>query len=150
MSVSIGDTAPDFVLPGTGGRTYSLAQYRGVPVVLVFYPGDNTPVCTRQLCSYNDELARFAGLSAQVLGISAQSVESHEGFAAKHGFGFPLLADEDKSVHRAYGVLGLMDMPRRSVFVIDAAGTIRYAHRALLGVTYRPVSELIEAINGAR
>lgn len=150
MSVSIGDTAPDFVLPGTGGRTYSLAQYRGVPVVLVFYPGDNTPVCTRQLCSYNDELARFAGLSVQVLGISAQSVESHEGFAAKHGFGFPLLADEDKSVHRAYGVLGLMDMPRRSVFVIDAAGTIRYAHRALLGVTYRPVSELIEAINGAR
>jgi len=150
MTVTIGDTAPDFVLPGTGGRTYSLAQYRGVPVVLVFYPGDNTPVCTRQLCSYNDELAQFAGLSAQVLGISAQSVESHESFAAKHGFGFPLLADEDKSVHRAYGVLGLMDMPRRSVFVIDAAGTIRYAHRALLGVTYRPVSELIEAINGAR
>ena len=150
MTVTIGDAAPDFVLPGTGGRTYSLAQYRGVPVVLVFYPGDNTPVCTRQLCSYNDELAQFAGLSAQVLGISAQSVESHESFAAKHGFGFPLLADEDKSVHRAYGVLGLMDMPRRSVFVIDAAGTIRYAHRALLGVTYRPVSELIEAINGAR
>ena len=150
MTVTIGDTAPDFVLPGTGGRTYSLAQYRGVPVVLVFYPGDNTPVCTRQLCSYNDELAQFAGLSAQVLGISAQSVESHESFAAKHGFGFPLLADEDKSVHRAYSVLGLMDMPRRSVFVIDAAGTIRYAHRALLGVTYRPVSELIEAINGAR
>lgn len=150
MTVTIGDTAPDFVLPGTGGRTYSLAQHRGVPVVLVFYPGDNTPVCTRQLCSYNDELAQFAGLSAQVLGISAQSVESHESFAAKHGFGFPLLADEDKSVHRAYGVLGLMDMPRRSVFVIDAAGTIRYAHRALLGVTYRPVSELIEAINGAR
>lgn len=150
MTVTIGDTAPDFVLPGTGGRTYSLAQYRGVPVVLVFYPGDNTPVCTRQLCSYNDELAQFARLSAQVLGISAQSVESHESFAAKHGFGFPLLADEDKSVHRAYGVLGLMDMPRRSVFVIDAAGTIRYAHRALLGVTYRPVSELIEAINGAR
>ena len=150
MTVTIGDTAPDFVLPGTGGRTYSLAQYRGVPVVLVFYPGDNTPVCTRQLCSYNDELAQFAGLSAQVLGISAQSVESHESFAAKHGFGFPLLADEDKSVHRAYGVLGLMDMPRRSVFVIDTAGTIRYAHRAILGVTYRPVSELIEAINGAR
>lgn len=150
MSVSVGDPAPDFTLPGTGGTTYSLAQFRGGPVVLVFYPGDNTPVCTRQLCSYNDELTQFAGLSAQVLGISAQSVESHESFAAKHGFRFPLLADEDKSVHRAYGVLGLMDMPRRSVFVIDATGTIRYVHRALLGVTYRPVSELIEAINGAR
>jgi peroxiredoxin Q/BCP len=150
MSIGIGDTAPDFTLPGTGGTTYSLQQFRGKPVVLVFYPGDNTPVCTRQLCSYNDELSQFAGLSAQVLGISTQSVESHEKFAAKHGFKFPLLADVDKSVHRAYGVLGLMDMPRRSVFVLDASGTIRYAHRAVLGVTYRPVSELVEAINGLR
>lgn len=150
MSIGIGDTAPDFTLPGTGGSTYSLQQFRGKPVVLVFYPGDNTPVCTRQLCSYNDELSQFAGLSAQVLGISTQSVESHEKFAAKHGFKFPLLADVDKSVHRAYGVLGLMDMPRRSVFVLDASGTIRYAHRAVLGVTYRPVSELVEAINGLR
>jgi peroxiredoxin Q/BCP len=150
MSIGIGDTAPDFTLPGTGGTTYSLQQFRGKPVVLVFYPGDNTPVCTRQLCSYNDELSQFAGLSAQVLGISTQSVESHEKFAAKHGFKFPLLADVDKSVHRAYCVLGLMDMPRRSVFVLDASGTIRYAHRAVLGVTYRPVSELVEAINGLR
>jgi len=150
MSIGIGDTAPDFTLPGTGGSTYSLQQFRGKPVVLVFYPGDNTPVCTRQLCSYNDELSQFAGLSAQVLGISTQSVESHEKFAAKHGLRFPLLADVDKSVHRAYGVLGLMDMPRRSVFVLDASGTIRYAHRAVLGVTYRPVSELVEAINGLR
>lgn len=150
MSIGIGDTAPDFTLPGTGGTTYSLQQFRGKPVVLVFYPGDNTPVCTRQLCSYNDELSQFAGLSAQVLGISTQSVESHEKFAAKHGFKFPLLADVDRSVHRAYGVLGLMDMPRRSVFVLDASGTIRYAHRAVLGVTYRPVSELVEAINGLR
>ena len=150
MSIGIGDTAPDFTLPGTGGTTYSLQQFRGKPVVLVFYPGDNTPVCTRQLCSYNDELSQFAGLSAQVLGISTQTVESHEKFAAKHGFKFPLLADVDKSVHRAYGVLGLMDMPRRSVFVLDASCTIRYAHRAVLGVTYRPVSELVEAINGLR
>lgn len=150
MSIGIGDTAPEFSLPGTGGKTYSLAQYRGAPVVLVFYPGDETLVCTKQLCSYNDELAQFTGLSAQVLGISAQSVESHEKFAAKHGFKFPLLADVDKTVHRAYGVLGLMDMPRRSVFVLDATGTVRYAHRALLGVTFRPVSELVEAINGLR
>ena len=150
MSIGVGDTAPNFTLPGTGGATYALQQFRGKPVVLVFYPGDNTPVCTRQLCSYNDELSQFAGLSAQVLGISTQSVESHEKFAAKHGFKFPLLADVDKSVHRAYGVLGLMDMPRRSVFVLDASGTVRYVHRAVLGVTYRPVSELVEAINGLR
>jgi peroxiredoxin len=150
MSIAVGDTAPDFSLPGTGGRSYSLASYRGAPVVLVFYPGDNTPVCTKQLCAYNDELAQFTGLSAHVLGISAQSVESHEKFAAKHGFQFPLLADEDKGVHRAYGVLGLMDLPRRSVFVVDAAGKVAYAHRAVVGVTYRPVGELVAAINAAR
>lgn len=149
MSVGVGDTAPDFTLPGTGGASYSLAQYRGTPVVLVFYPGDNTPVCTKQLCAYNDELSQFTGLSAQVLGISTQSVSSHDEFAAKHGFKFPLLADVDKSVHRAYGVLGVMNLPRRSVFVLDGAGTITYAHRAVVGVTYRPVDELVAAINAS-
>ena len=145
-TVGVGDAAPDFTLPGTGGRSYSLAQLRGAPVVLVFYPGDNTPVCTKQLCSYNDELTQFAGLSAQVIGISAQDVASHEKFAAKHGFGFPLLSDVDKAVHRAYDVLGLMNLPRRSVFVLDAQGVIRYAHRTVVGVTYRPVKELVDAI----
>ena len=148
--INVGDAAPDFTLPGTGARNYSFSQYRGSPVVLVFYPGDNTPVCTKQLCSYNDELSQFAGLSAQVLGISAQDVASHEAFAAKHGFQFPLLADVDKAVHRAYGVLGLMDLPRRSVFVVDGAGVIRYAHRAVVGVTYRPVGELVDAITAIR
>ena len=100
MSIGIGDTAPEFTLPGTGGRSYSLSQFRGAPVVLVFYPGDNTPVCTKQLCSYNDELSQFAGVSAQVLGISAQDVASHEKFSAKHGFKFPLLADTDKEIGR--------------------------------------------------
>lgn len=148
--INVGDAAPDFTLPGTGARNYSLSQYRGSPVVLVFYPGDNTPVCTKQLCSYNDELSQFAGLSAQVLGISAQDVASHEAFAAKHGFQFPLLADVDKAVHRAYGVLGLMDLPRRSVFVVDGAGVVRYAHRAVVGVTYRPVGELVDALTAIR
>lgn len=148
--VDIGDVAPEFTLPGTGARNYSLSQFRGSPVVLVFYPGDNTPVCTKQLCTYNDELSQFAGLSAQVLGISAQDVASHEKFAAKHGFQFPLLADVDKAVHRAYGVLGLMEMPRRSVFVVDGAGVIRYAHRAVVGVTFRPVGELVNAITAIR
>lgn len=148
--INVGDAAPDFTLPGTGARNFSLSQYRGSPVVLVFYPGDNTPVCTKQLCSYNDELSQFAGLSAQVLGISAQDVASHEAFAAKHGFRFPLLADVDKAVHRAYGVLGLMDLPRRSVFVVDGAGVVRYAHRAVVGVTYRPVGELVDALTAIR
>lgn len=148
MSVGPGDPAPDFELSGTGGRRYSLGEFRGRPVVLVFYPGDDTPVCTKQLNSYNDDLGRFDELDAQVLGLSAQDVESHERFAAKHGFEFPLLADPDKAVASAYGTLGPIGFPRRSVFIVDRDGIVRYAHRAIAGLTFRPVSELIEVIDG--
>lgn len=150
MSVGVGDRAPDFTLPGTGGREYSLSDYAGQPVVLVFYPGDDTPVCTRQLNTYNDDLAEFEQVGAQVLAISAQDVTSHERFAGKHGFNFPLLADTDKQVAAAYGTLGPLGFPRRSVFVVDASGIIRYAHRAIAGLTFRPVSELVEAVRAAR
>ena len=150
MSVAVGDKAPDFTLPGTGGRSYSLSSYAGQPVVLVFYPGDDTAVCTRQLNSYNDELAEFEKVGAQVLAVSAQDVASHEGFSDKHGFRFPLLADTDKSVAGQYGTLGPLGFPRRSVFVIDARGFVRFAHKALAGLTYRPVSELIAAVEAAR
>jgi peroxiredoxin Q/BCP len=149
-TVGVGDTAPDFRLAGTGGRDYSLGEYRGRVVVLVFYPGDDTPVCTRQLVCYNNELAQFAALDAQVLALSTQDVASHEEFAAKHRLTMPLLADVDKAVHRSYGVLGVLDMPRRSVFVIDAGGVVRYVHRAVVGVTYRPVDELTAAVRAAR
>ena len=143
MSVGIGDQAPDFTLPGTGDRQYSLADFAGKPLVLVFYPGDDTPVCTKQLNAYNDGLDQFEELDAQIVGISAQSVDSHEAFSGKHGFEFPLLADTDKKVAAAYGTLGPIGFPRRSVFIIDADGTIRYAHRAMAGLTFRPVDELI-------
>jgi peroxiredoxin Q/BCP len=149
MSVGVGDRAPDFSLPGTGGRTYSLADYAGTPVVLVFYPGDDTPVCTKQLNSYNDDLDQFEGVGAQVLAISAQDISSHDKFSDKHGFNFPLLADTDKAVAASYGTLGPIGFPRRSVFVIDAQGVIRYAHRAIAGLTFRPVSELVEAVKAA-
>lgn len=146
---AVGDTAPAFDLPGTNGHHYSLVEYAGRPVVLVFYPGDGTPVCTKQLNSYNDDLARFDELDAQVLGISPQGVASHEAFAAKHGLSFPLLADTDKVVAAAYGVLGPLGFLRRSVFVIDGAGVIRYAHRSIAGLTYRPAGELVDAIAAA-
>ena len=149
MSVGIGEEAPAFTLPGTGGRDYSLADYLGQPVVLVFYPGDDTPVCTRQLNSYNDDMSEFEGVGAQVLGISSQDVASHEQFSAKHGFSFPLLADVDKRVAAMYGTLGPLGFPRRSVFVIDGEGVIRYAHRAIAGLTYRPVNELVDAVRTA-
>ena len=151
MAIGNGDKAPEFTLPGTGGRMYSLANYLGSPVVLAFYPGDNTPVCTKQLCSYNDNLSAFESVGAQVLGISPQSVESHEGFSAKQGgFNFPLLADEDKKVFGLYGCLGPLGFSRRSAFVIDGAGIVRYVHRAVAGLTFRATDELVEAIRNAK
>ncbi len=146
MSTSVGDQAPAFTLPSTGGEQVSLSDFVGRPVVLVFYPGDDTPVCTKQLNSYNDDLAQFEALDAQVLAISAQSVDSHEKFAGKHGFKFPLLADTDKTVAGAYGTLGPIGFPRRSVFIIDGEGVVRYAHRAIAGLTFRPVGELVDVL----
>ena len=150
MAVSVGDIAPDFTLPSTGGTSVSLSSFRGQPVVLVFYPGDDTPVCTKQLNSYNNELSAFEGVGAQVLAISAQDVSSHEQFSSKHGFGFPLLADIDKAVASLYGTVGPLGFPRRSVFVINASGVITYAHRAIAGITYRPAAELVAAVEASR
>lgn len=146
MSIGVGDLAPDFRLAGTGGREYALSDFRGRPVVLVFYPGDDSPVCTKQLSSYSADLGQFEALDAHVIGISPQSVESHERFSAAHGFGFPLLADTDKQVAGLYGTLGPLGFPRRSVFVIDGGGVVRYVHRAIAGLTFRPVDELVDQI----
>ena len=155
MSVSVGQPAPGFSLPGTdntdeGRRDYSLAEFRGHPVVLVFYPGDNTPVCTRQLNAYTSDIDAFEEVGAKVLAVSPQSVESHEGFSCKQGgFAFPLLADEDKALGEAYGIVGPLGFYRRSAFVIDAEGVVRYAHRAVAGLTFRPTKELIAAVQAA-
>ena len=150
MTLSVGERAPEFTLPGTGGKTYSLSDFRGSPVVLVFYPGDDTPVCTKQLNSYNDEFDQFADVGAQVLAISSQDLDSHERFAAKNGFTFPLLSDAKKEVAGLYGTLGPLGFPRRSVFVVDGDGVIRYAHRAIAGLTYRSTDELVRAVEASR
>ena len=156
MPAEVGRPAPDFTLEGsdnteTGRRSYSLSEYRGQVVVLVFYPGDNTPVCTRQLNAYTNDIDQFAELGAQVLAISPQSVTSHDEFSCKQGgFGFPLLADTDKVVGEAYGILGPLGFYRRSVFVIDAEGIVRWSHRAVAGLTFRPTQELLEAIRAAQ
>ena len=147
MSVGVGEKAPAFSLPATGGSTISLADFAGKAVVLVFYPGDDTPVCTKQLGSYSRDLDEFESLNAQVLGVSAQSIESHEMFAGKQGLKFPLLSDTDKTVAGLYGTLGPLGFPRRSVFIIDKHGVIRYAHLAIAGLTYRTVSELLEVLS---
>ena len=147
MSLKVGDTAPDFTLPTGNGEQVSLHDFAGRPVVVVFYPGDDTAVCTKQLSSYNDDLSQFEALDAQIVAISAQGIESKQAFTAKHGFRFPLLADTDKKVAAAYGTLGPAGFPRRSVFIVDATGTVRYAHRAIAGLTFRPVSELVEVLS---
>jgi peroxiredoxin len=150
MGATLGEQAPEFELPGTGERTYRLSEFRGQPVVLVFYPGDNTAVCTTQLNAYSNDIAEFEGLGAQVLAVSPQSVESHEQFSCKQGgFKFPLLADGDKAVGREYGILGPLGFYRRSVFVLDADGVVRYAHRAATGLTFRKTDELVRAVQAA-
>ena len=135
--------------PGTGGqRTYSLAEYAGQPVVLVFYPGDDTPVCTKQLNAYNDgprPVHRPRRPGAGDLGPGRRQPRAV--LRQARGFAFPLLADTDKAVAASYGTLGPIGFPRRSVFIVDGDGVIRYAHRAIAGLTYRPVSELVGVLS---
>jgi peroxiredoxin Q/BCP len=148
--VHVGDHAPEFELAGTGGKTYRLSQYLGKWVILAFYPGDFTPVCTRQFCSYRDGDDRLDELGVEVLGISPQSVDSHDRFAAKHDLTVPLLADEDRDVIRAYGVGVPGGLVRRSIFIVDPGGIVRYRHIALLGLHYKDISALSDALAAVR
>lgn len=140
----MGDLAPDFTLPGVVldngvavSRHFTLSERRGHPVVLAFYPADNSPGCTAQLCSYQDELASFRNLGAEIWGISRQNSTSHERFARSKSLGFPLLADEKGDVVNAYGV-GLMGMgTRRSIFIVDPDGRIAWRHVSLVGFTFQ-------------
>jgi thioredoxin-dependent peroxiredoxin len=148
--LEIGQSAPDFELDGSGGTRYRLADYRGRWVILAFYPGDFTPVCTRQFCSYRDGADHLDDLDAVVLGISPQSVSSHERFIAEHDLTVPLLADTDHTTSRAYGVVAPGGLVRRSIFIIDPEGVVRYRHVALLGLRYKDVEHLAQALALAR
>ena len=145
--LDVGDMAPEFELPGTGGRTYRLSDYRGRKVVLAFYPGDFTAVCTKQFCSYRDESERLDGIGAEVLGISPQGVDSHERFTEEKKLNLPLLADEDKAVAKAYGIV-TGPLVRRAIFVIDEEGRIGYRKVSLAGLTYESVADLERAVAG--
>jgi peroxiredoxin Q/BCP len=148
--IEVGDNAPDFELRGTGGRTVRLADFRGRWLVVAFYPGDFTPVCTRQFCSYRDAADRLDELDAEVLGVSPQTLDSHERFRAKYGLTVPLLADPERDVIRAYGVLGPGGMVRRSIFIVDPEGIVRYRQVALLGFRYQDVEALRQSLQRAR
>jgi peroxiredoxin Q/BCP len=142
----VGQKAPDFELPGTGGRTYRLSDYRDKGVILAFYPADFTPVCTKQFCSYRDDGDRLEELGVPMLGISPQSVESHERFTAEHGLNVPLVSDVDKSTARAYGVVGPGGYMRRAIFLVDRDGVVRHRHVALFGIHYQDVDALEDAV----
>ena len=137
----VGEHAPDFELPGTDGP-FKLSEHRGERVVLLFYPGDNTPVCTKQFCSYRDRAADFSALGATVVGISAQDLGSHEAFAAKHSLNVPLLADVDKQVAKSYDAFSSRLGVKRAVIVIDEQGIVRHRHDHRLGLDYQSVDEL--------
>jgi len=147
MTLAVGDLAPDFTLPSTQGDITLSKQLNTGSVLLVFYPGDDTPVCTKQLCDYRDNLATFGELGVQVLGINPQSLTSHELFANKHDLPFPLLSDPDKSTCRAYGAIGLLGMTRRALVLIGVDGRVRW-QRSDLPIFHRNTAELREAIAG--
>lgn len=142
----VGEPAPDFELPGTDGP-FKLSEHRGERVVLLFYPGDNTMVCTKQFCSYRDRADEFAGLNATVVGISSQDLESHEGFTGKHSLNVPLLADVDKQVARAYSAYSARLGTKRAAIVIDEQGIVRDRHDHLLGLDYQSVDDLKAALD---
>jgi thioredoxin-dependent peroxiredoxin len=143
----VGEQAPDFELPGTEGA-FKLSEHRGERVVLLFYPGDNTMVCTKQFCSYRDRGGDFAALNATVLGISSQDLDSHEQIVAKHNLNVPLLADVDKAVAKAYSAYSSRLGTKRAVVIIDEQGVVRYRHDHMLGLDYQSVDQLKEALDG--
>ena len=119
--LKVNDKAPQFVLPDDQGGQFSLAEQAGQKILLVFYPGDNTPVCTKQLCDYRDGVEAFAGLGVQVVGISDDSAESHRKFRQKYDLPFTLLSDPGLEVAALYDSKGMLGM-KRSVFLVDEAG----------------------------
>jgi thioredoxin-dependent peroxiredoxin len=141
----VGEQAPDFELPGTDGP-FRLSDHRGERVVLLFYPGDNTPVCLRQMCSYRDRAEDFAALDATVVGISAQDLDSHRGFIEKNSLTVPLLADVDRVVAKAYSASGRLGT-KRAVIVIDEDGIVRHRHDHLLGLDFQSVDDLKAALD---
>ncbi len=136
--------APDFTLTDTAGQPYQLSTaWANGPAILVFYPGDFTPVCTRQLCDYRDRHGDFARISATVLGINPGTVGKHQEFAAHHGFPFTLLSDPTNACSKAYGAAAWYGT-RRLVVVIDQKGSVRY-HHAVLPFLRQSADELLKA-----
>ena len=141
MAADVGDAAPDFELEGTAGR-FRLSEHRGRPVVLLFYPGDFTPVCTRQFCSYAERAEDLGDIDATVVGISPQDVGSHQRFTDENGIPVPLLADVDKKVARAFGVTAPIIGTRRAAIVVYGDGRVAHREVHALGLSYQSVDDI--------
>ena len=146
MSLDVGDTAPDFTLEGTDG-TFTLSEHRGERVVLLFYPGDDTPTCTKQFCAYRDASDEMAELNAIFVGISTQDMTSKESFKGKYGLTTPLLADTDGEVSKAYGVYAKrFEVAKRTVFIVDEDGKIAHKHGNFLSMSFDDVGTIKAAL----
>ena len=134
MKVNIGDRAPDFTLPSQKGENVTLGQFLGKKnVVLYFYPKDESPGCTREACTFRDSYELFTDLDAEVIGVSADSVESHKAFAEHHNLPFTLLSDVDNAVRKLYGVASTLGIiPGRVTFIIDKKGVVRHVFSSQL------------------
>ncbi|MDA8365417.1 MAG: thioredoxin-dependent thiol peroxidase [Actinomycetota bacterium] len=133
-TLTAGDKAPPFTLPDHDGTPVSLADFAGRPVVVYFYPKDDTPGCTKEACQFNENLSAFSRSGAAVVGISADSAARHQAFREKYGLTFPLLTDADHAVGEAYGAWGEKTMYGkktvgviRSTFLVDGDGVISRA-----------------------
>lgn len=144
--LKVNDKAPDFSLEDDQGNFFRLSENNQEKILLVFYPGDNTPVCTKQLCDYRDGAEAFTGMGVRVVGISNDSVESHQKFRGKHLLPFTLLSDPDLKVADQYDSKGMLGM-KRSIFLIDEAGIIRYLHIESVALFRRKRDELLKVIS---
>jgi thioredoxin-dependent peroxiredoxin len=148
---TLNSPAPDFTLPDGNGQRWRLSDQRGRVVVLLFYPGDETPICTRQLCSVRDRWEDYVATGAEVVGISTDSVESHRKFGEHHKLPLRLLSDADGKVSKLYGARSLLPgKVARSVFVIDPKGILRHSDIRPLGLFRPKDDETIKAINAAK
>ncbi len=139
---AVGDEAPDFELEGTHG-TFKLSEHRGERVLLLFYPGDESTVCTKQFCSYRDNAEAFGALGVTAVGISGKDVESKQSFAEDHSLNVPLLADPDLAVAKAYDAYsGLGRMTKRAAIIVDEEGRIAHRHDHALGLDFQTVADL--------
>lgn len=143
---AVGEQAPDFTLEGTDGP-FTLSDHRGEKVLLLFYPGDETSVCTKQFCSYRDNAEAFGALGVTAVGISGKDVDSKRQFTEKNVLNVPLLADADFEVAKAYDAYtGMIKATKRAAVIVDEAGTIAHRHDHAIGLDFQTVADLQETL----